>query len=369
MEVFVRKLCLALAFLSFTISNPIDAQFDNTASKSIDRFPYSFSNFPWWNDADLRANLKKRIPSLGDELTLGSPTEARVRSVLTQFLEEKGIQALVQSIEPSANMLSVPRDPDAPPSSIIFSVLAPPEIIVQRLILENLPDDAVGSFNEVEFRLKGKQYSETSLWWDRQQMRERLRQLGYLASTVVLEPGPPRKVGDQYLVPLHAIITSGPKYHVAAVTANGGPLLDGRNLSPYFSLKTGDVATPYAFGRLIGSLRSVYWRAGYPDVEFNGAPVLDTAHALASYQLQVIPGPMYFLRSVKVENLPTEDEAEALKLLNLKPGDTYDALAVATLSSKLSEPGSPLKGYGVSFSPREDKQNHKIDLTLSFYKQ
>src|ERR1039457_2728719 len=28
---------------------------------------YAFSNFVWWTDADLRAQLKKRIPGLGDE--------------------------------------------------------------------------------------------------------------------------------------------------------------------------------------------------------------------------------------------------------------------------------------------------------------
>ena len=59
--------------------------------------------------------------------------------------------------------------------------------------------------------------------------------------------------------------TSGPKFHVAKVDADGGPLLTGRDLSSYFSLKSGDVAAPNAFGKLIGGLRSTYWRAGYAD--------------------------------------------------------------------------------------------------------
>ena len=95
-------------------------------------FPYDFGNLVWWTDADLRTELKKRIPTLGDEMERNSPAEARVRTVLMQLLKEKGVQGEVQVIEPSIDSLSTKRVPEAPPVSIVYSVLSPPEIIVEK---------------------------------------------------------------------------------------------------------------------------------------------------------------------------------------------------------------------------------------------
>jgi outer membrane protein assembly factor BamA len=115
-------------------------------------------------------------------------------------------------------------------------------------------------------------------------------------------------------------------------------------------------------------LRSVYWHAGYTDVDFAGSPVLDTAHALASYKLQVTPGPLYHLRSMKFENLDSAQETKAREMLGLKTGEVYDAMAVSNLNRKLLDPSSPLRGYGFSYTPKEDKQNQVVDLILTFYK-
>ena len=141
--------------------------------------------------------------------------------------------------------------------------------------------------------------------------------------------------------------------------------MQGRDLSPYFAAKPGDVATPYVFGRLVGALRSVYWHAGYPDVDFIGPPVLDTAHALASYHMQVTPSPLYHLRNIKFENLNSAQETKAREILDLKTGEIYDGLAVSNLSRKLATSNSPLQGYDFSYTPKEDKKNQVQEKSSS----
>ncbi|HEV2464305.1 MAG TPA: hypothetical protein VGT04_10890 [Acidobacteriaceae bacterium] len=344
------------------------AQAGSAASHTSNRFPYLFNNFPWWTDAALRIELKKRVPGLGDELKTGSPAESRVREVLTQLLKQKGIRAEVMTEEPSVNLLSAPRDANAPPTSILFSVLAPPHILVQQVAIENSPSETLDQMNQIASRLQGQPYSETSLWMYKEEMKEALQAKGYLASAVALRPESPKQQQGQYLVPITATITPGGKYYIAAITADGGPLLKGRDLSPYIGSKPGDLATSNPFGiKLIGSLRSMYWSAGYPDVEIQAQPVLDTARALASYHLTVVPGPLYRLRSLKVEGLSDTQQVQARSLLGLKAGDIYNAYAVAMLDHKLSN--SPLDGYDLTFSPIEDKRNHVVDLTLSFHKR
>ena len=368
----MRKVCFQLVLLiigGLSTSCAARAQDGHPVTSSKDHFPYAFGNFVWWSDADLRAELKRRLPTLGEEIGRGSPTESRVQTVLIQLLKEKGIQAEVQAIEPSMDVLSGKRDPEAPPPSIIYSVLSPPEILIEKLTFENAPDDVSGPLNEVAAGMEGKPYRGMTFWSDKQKIRQELQQLGYLSSEVTLDHGTPRKDGDRYLIAVKAIIKAGPKYHVASIKADGGPLVQGRDLSPYFAVKPGDVATPYAFGRLAGALRSVYWHAGYADVDFTGPPVLDTTNGLASYQLQVTPGPLYHLRSVKFENLDSAQETKAREMLGLKTGEVYDAMAVSGLNKKLLDPSSPLRGYGFSYTPKEDKQSQVVDLILTFYKQ
>ena len=369
----MRKLSfyfIVIFLLALTAPCPLRSQGKSAAQKSRRSFPYLFSNFPWWSDADLRINLKHRIPGLGDELTEDSKTEAKVRTVLTQLLREKGIDARVMTEEPSENLLSAPHDPNAPPTSIIFSILAPPEIDVETLTFVNAPVEAAESLNQIASRIQGRPYSGNGLWVYREDMQQELRQIGYLDSRIALKPALPKKQESRYFVPITATVTAGPRYHIATITADGGPLLKGRDLSPYFALKPGDVATQNPFGmRLIGTLRTIYWQAGYPDVQLHAPPILDAQRALVSYHLEVIPGPLYHLHTIKIEGLSAAEESQAIKALGFKPGDTYNAYAAAMLSRKMSTADSPLKNYDVSFTPREDKQKHEVDLTLNFYKK
>lgn len=275
------------------------------------QYPYAFTNFVWWSDADLRAELTRRIPGLGLEIAPDSREESRMRTVLELLLKQKGIQTHVQSLEPSTQVYYGARDPDAPPPSIQFSILAPPEIVIESLVIENGPPEVMEGLSQEANSLQGRPYATTSFWLIREKARDALQGVGYLTANVEVAPGKPKKEGERYVVKVIASITSGPKFHVANVSGDGGPLLQGRDLSPYFALKPGDVATSNAFGRLIGSLNSIYWHAGYADVAFEGSPVLDTAHSLASYQLKVIPGPVYHVRSIEIEGLAPEQKEVA----------------------------------------------------------
>lgn len=333
------------------------------------RYPYTFTNFVWWSDANLRAELNRRIPGLGSEIAPDSREESKIRTALELLLKQKGIQADVQSIEPSTQVYYGARDPNAPPPSIQFSILAPPEIVIENLAVEDGPPEAMEELRQEAHSLQGRPYATSSFWLIRKQAEDALQGKGYLSARVDVEPDQPKKDGERYLVSMFARISAGPKFHVATVKADGGPLLQGKDLSPYFALKPGDVATPNAFGRLIGSLRSIYWHAGYADVAFEGAPVLDAAHALASYQLKVIPGPLYHVRSIVIEGLAPEQKEIAGRMFGLKAGDVYDQLAILKTSEEVSREAPSLKGYGFSYNQRADKQGHVVDLTLKFFKE
>jgi len=341
----------------------------NANPQAPEHFPYTFSNFVWWSDAGLCAELKKRIPSLPNEITRNSPAESRIRVVLEQLLKTKGILAEVQIDEPSRDVAHQKFDEGVPPPSIRYSIHAPPEILIEKLILDDSPFQAAPYLKQLADNMRGEAYAANYLWSPQRNIREKLMQLGYLAATVSLETGEPKKSEDRYLVPITARIVAGPQYHVAALKADGGPLAQGKDLSPFLTAHPGDIAQPNPFGRLAGALRSLYWQQGYLDVEFNGTPTLDKDHDLATYDFKVTPGPQYRLHTITIENLSPSQEVTARKLLTLKPGDIFDQLAISNLSLHLSQASPDLSGYGMGYKPKLDKQTHLVDLTLTFYKQ
>ncbi len=364
-----------LSILLLTATAPASfAQVTKPTQQPVtERLPYSFSNFPWWTDAQIRVELKHRIPSLGDDLGRGSAQEARVRDELTSLLATKGIHATVVSDEPSATSGAVsafmktlpfyiPGTSQRP--HIVFSI-STPQIVVGGINMDPSPEGDLVS--RVARQMEGKPFDAGAIPLQAHQLAEPLQRHGYLSAEVVVTTGHPMRDGDIYYVPLKAEISAGPLYHVGLISADGGPLLRGRDLSGYYDLQPGEVATPYGFDRLESSIMTVYFQSGYASVHFVDKPELDPEHATANYRLETVTGPQYRLRTVTVRNLSPTQEAEVRNLLALAPGDVYDQIAVDELHAKVQE-SATLKGLNYSFAPSTDRDHNVIDLTLDFFK-
>jgi hypothetical protein len=339
--------------------------------------PYSFSNFVWWTDDELRVLLKKRIPSLGDEVTTTTEAEGHIRDALTALLREKGISARVMSEEPSPTQLrTTPPDlfgvdvddlPPVPRPSVIFELVKPQVGIGVIKVQANNDDAQTAAEKELQGN-EGKAFGESGLSFSQYEVEKSLKQLGYFSAQVGLRHGQPYKQGERYLVDEIVLIDTGPKYHIASITAAGGPLLTGRDLSRFFTVRPGDPAVPSPFGQLGPQLRAFYQQYGYADVHITSDPVFDRDHATVSYALQVNPGPVYHLRSLTIEKLDTEQEKRVREIFDMKPGDLYREQAITELYRAISnEP--LLKGYTFSFSPKPDRTAAVVDLTLEFGKE
>jgi hypothetical protein len=341
------------------------AQAGNPTPNYPPHLPYSFGNFVWWSDDELRALLKKRIPGLGDEIAPTGTDVGRMRDALKALLKEKGIAAEIYSEEPS--YFGSARDPEAPVPSIQFSILNP-QILLNKVALTVEPEDLASKVQTDGHWGEGKPYNAFGDWFRRSRIKEVLHENGYLDAQIQINRLPPNKDGDRYQVGLAVTVIAGPQYHVSSITADGGPLLAGMDLSRFFQMKEGDVPGHYPLAGLASQLREFYLHFGYADVEIQNVPVLDRDHALVSYHLDVIPGPVYHLRSVTVENLNAGQESKVRQLLGMKPGDIYLDEAITDLYHKIAN--EPLvKGYSFGFGPKRDKNANVIDLSLSFFKE
>jgi len=339
------------------------------------RLPYGFSNFVWWSDDELRVALKKRIPGLGDEISTTSRAIGGMREALTALLKEKGITAEVQSEETSYSALH-PQEteepdfwnlqpPPIPKPHIEFSILTP-KILIAKVELQSDLDAALQAVQTEARENEGKPYSGFVFSFMQYRAEKVLRQSGYLSADVQLNRGPVHQAGDDYLAPLSMILNAGPRYTVSDISADGGPLLHGRDLSTLFTVKVGDVAGRDPFQRVESALRTYYQGAGYLDVKIQDQPSLDKEHAKVAYHLNVTPGSVYRLRQLAFRNLTADQESKVRELLGMKPGDAFSTASVDGLTVKC-EREPLLKGKGIVFEIKKDSASDSVDLTLSSF--
>jgi outer membrane protein assembly factor BamA len=248
----------------------------------------------------------------------------------------------------------------------VFSISAP-QVVIGAISVDTAPESESDVLGRIAQQIEGQPFDGNTLDLQAHRLVEPMEHSGYLSASISLSAGQPELQGDRYVVPLEASVDAGPLYHVGMVSADGGPLLRGRDLSPYYDLQPGEVATPYAFQRLENSIMTIYFQSGYTSVHFMDTPILDRDHAIATYRLQVLTGPQYRLRTLTVHNLSPAQEAEVRTMLALVPGDVYDQLAIDELHQKVQD-SATLHGLDYSFEPQTDRQNNEIDLTLDFFK-
>lgn len=370
---FLKSLSIALVlFLVFAVRDQAYAQPPDGRSGYPKHLPYRFENFVWWSDEELRLLLKKRISGLGDEIGTTNAEESRMRDALTTILKEKGIVAHVQSEEPSYSavdqskeVVGMPLPPRTPPV-IAFSILTPEVRIGKITVHTNGAEAELLVQSEVKPN-EGRLYELSSQAFWCTQVEKVLSQQGYLAAKARFQHGQPRADGGHFLVDLSLIVDAGLQYHIAAITADGGPLLHGRDLGQFFTAKPGDLAGLSPFWKLGPELRVYYSHAGYADAHVEEETILDHDRSLVTYHLSISSGPLYHLRSVKIEKLTADQQTKVRELLGMHPGDVFQDDAINALYRKIAD--EPLlKGYSFSFGPKRDRAAGAVDLRLDFYK-
>jgi outer membrane protein assembly factor BamA len=365
----VQKLSFNLASIAIAIAVGLarcHAQLPPASQTYPSHLPYGFSNLVWWSDTELRSILKQRIKGLGVEIVPDSPALAQIRNTLKSLLQQKGIDADIQSEEPSTFSLTAQRDQDSPGPAIVFRLISP-KVLVERVVIIGAPEKVKDDMTSDLHSLEGREYAGEE-WVVRSSARRTLEPKGYLSPHVEVTHDSPRRSGDRYLVNVLISMDVGVQYRLASISAGGGPLLEGRDLSEYFSKKAGDIAGSDPFRMLAGSIQTLYQHYGFADVLVEDPPQLDPTHATVSYRLTVTPGPLYHVRNLTIQNLDAEQESKVRDLLEMKSGDVYDQSHLTELYRKIAnEPALSSLKFGYKF--KEDAAASAVDLSLDFYKE
>lgn len=279
----------------------------------------SFDNFPWFTNAQLSADIRKRVGLFnGTAPESGSYVDA-IGSAIESQLQELGVQGRVE----------------------------------HRLI-----ERPVGSGMEVQFRLVGVTLTVGKVEFTNpiaqhdERVQERLQDLigkpfsRYYTDVFVAEQVRPIYLSQGYLhvqfgspkarfsgnpnqpdlssVTVIVPVNTGKQYKWAGATWSGNTVFTSQALSKMVGLSPGQTADGLAIEAGWQKVKQAYGSKGYLEASVNAKPAFNTAKATVSYAVTVNEGQPYTMGKLVISGLSVEAERRVRNAWLIHPGQTFD---------------------------------------------
>ena len=313
--------------------------------------PVHFSNFVWWQPAELESLLEARVPAYHGKLPVTGTLTDQVRTALIALLRTKGVDAMVDAHQ------------NANSGDTVTLSITNPGILIGDVHLQNALPALQPQLTKVEQRLQGQDFDldETTKAL-KDSVNDVYMDAGYLAvDTSAPTVSAPHKDMLNFAVDLTATITPGEIYHVTAITLHAQPPLSEADLLKAANIRPGDAASPAAQRLARAELQRAYADQGFLD-----AKVLFTLHAdnqahTVAYVADFVPGNVYHFSSIDASALAFDQQAAFAHAFTVPSGALADAhLRNAILQAILSLH----LGYRVSLTYIPDPATHTVKIAL-----
>jgi hypothetical protein len=101
-------------------------------------------------------------------------------------------------------------------------------------------------------------------------------------------------------------------------------------------------------------------------------PQYDDANGIVNYTVEVIPGPVYHLASVKFENVSEELRSRLISVWQMPPSAPFDEsyLSSFIVQAQNADPVllRSLSGIGATYDLTTDQQTHEVNCVIHFVK-
>jgi outer membrane protein assembly factor BamA len=323
-----------------------------TPSASSQLQPAHFSNFVWWQPAELESLLEAAVPAYHGQLPLAGTLTDQVKAALVSLLHTKGIDATVDAHQ---NGFSA--------DSVTLSIVSP-SIVIGDLELRNTLPALLPQLKTLQHRLHGEEFDIAETTKSVQDsVNDIYRNAGYLAvDTSAPTTSAPHKDMLAYAVDISSTVTPGEIYHVASLQLHAQPPVSEADLAKAANIKAGDVASLSAQRLALGEMQQVYASQGY-----FGAKVLFTSHSdSAAHTIDYIcsfdPGDVYHFASIDVSALPPNQQATFTRAFTIAPGAiANNALRFALQRAIQSLPNPTQIAYGFAVHHNA----HTVDIRVA----
>jgi outer membrane protein assembly factor BamA len=322
-----------------------------TPSASNQLQPARFSNFVWWQPAELETLLEAKIPAFHGQLPVAGTLTDQVKAALVSLLHAKGVDADVEAHQTGAA------------ANIVTLSIMNPSILIGDIHFQNALPALQPQLTNLQHRLHDQDFDAASTTKSIQDsVNDIYENAGYLAvDTSAPTLSAPRKDLLNYAVDLTSTITPGDLYHVSNITLNAQPPLSAADLAKAANIKPGDIASPATQRLARAEMQRTYADEGYFD-----AKVLFTVHEdneahTVEYAANFVPGPIYHFASINTSALALDQQAAFAHAFTVAPGAPADSHLRNAIQQALQ---SLQLGFPVNLAAVPNPTNHTVKFTL-----
>jgi outer membrane protein assembly factor BamA len=303
--------------------------------------PVRYSNFVWWQPAELESLVEARVPLFHGKLPLAGQLTTEVEAALAALLAQKGIaNAKVDAMQSSVG------------GGGLALTISQPEITVGEVHVEGTAPDAIEQMNKVTARLAGRDFdSAETPGTIVNNTLDTHRNAGYLDATV--DPptfSAPHKDMQGYAVDATATVHPGALYRIASITYTGADPALEPEIAKAETIKVGDPAQQMTARIAAGLAARTLSSSGHLEAKATAQVSKDSSAHTASYTIALTPGPVYTFAAVDTNGLSSTAQAQFAKAFHAQPGvvanrdltvqimralQAAGVLKTATLSAKL----------------------------------
>jgi outer membrane protein assembly factor BamA len=322
--------------------------------------PVSFENIVWLIPAEREAALRQAVPLYDGRLPAASSMQAAVRTVLTQLLTAKGVQATVETTEEPST--------ETRPTPLIAYRVTTPKVMLGAVHLGGVSPELAAAEKSVLTALTRKPYNEGFDTPLERTLIQPYLDAGYIdAKLDGLTRTPAAIENNAVKVDVAASVVSGDSFKVAGITWDGSDLFSTDAFAKSNKLHPGDVASDSLLRESYKPLLDAYLTQGYVDVSVDTHSKEDTTTHTVTYTLSVLPGNVYKLGSLTVIGLTPDVRAKFDAQWKLVVGGTYDGVYPFTLLKKLNFEDPSFRQLNGTVVTTANPDTLLVDIVYTFF--
>lgn len=308
----------------------VDLIFDVKPAAQL--FPVRLENIPLTPGPELDAEIRQRVPLYRGKVPNDGGLLNDVRAAVEDILKARGIPASIQTTPWGAlGQNSV--------SGIAFTITSPHVLIGAIQPDGPLDPDAA----QVLSTLSGAAYSsQGSAAAIAKLAGEVYRSKGYLEAKVDASQLAVFAGSDAIRIPFRISVAPGPLYKVASIQLAPDMLVSQADFDKQADTKPGDPATAEHIAWNWHFIERQYHNRGYMRAKVTATPTLDHDHASVRYAVSAIPGEVYTMGKLSIENVSDDVRIAILKAWKMPEGAVFNEGAI--LSFFVTHGGNPQLG-------------------------
>jgi outer membrane protein assembly factor BamA len=284
-------------------------------------YPVRLDNLPLTPGPELDAKIRARFPLYHGKVPTEGTLLDGVQAILAEQLAAIGIQATIASAP-----YSVMGAREA--SAIAFRVIAP-QILIGEIQPEIAPQ-LTPKAQEVLASLAGSPYSvEGSGSGIAKDLLEIYRDMGYLDVKAEAVRQPKLIIApDAVRVPFRFSLMPGALYKVTAIQLAPDMLVSQADFDKQSHVHPGDPTDAEHISQNWRYIERQYHNRGYMNAHISPAATLDREQHTVAYAVSAVPGPVYTMGKVSVENVSDDIRSAMLAAWKLPAGAVFNESAL-----------------------------------------